>query len=102
MKIPKKINILGTEYKIITEEIVSQEDYAGLCDPCNKIIHLAKRLFNEDLESKFNKDFIFKHEVIHGFLDESGYMELSGNEDLVNLIAIQFDNLAKIFGYSKE
>lgn len=100
MKIPKKISILGTEYKVILEDVV-EDGYAGLCDPCNKTIHLKKELLKKDYKNEYNLDLIFKHEVFHAFLDEAGYHSLSENEDFVNLLAIQFKNLTKIFGYER-
>lgn len=99
-----KLNILGTEYDY---EITSDKkdtrlcDNNGYCDPYEKKIAIADD-YNENapdsiknIESFKNK--IKRHEIIHSYFAESGLVEYSENEQLVDWIAWHFPKLLATF-----
>jgi len=100
----KKINILGTEYdfKINTEkEDVKLCDNDGYCDPYSKEIAVNND-YNENDPRNINdfdgfKAKVKRHEIIHGFLFESGLKDYGNDEILVDWIAWQFPKILEIF-----
>ena len=111
----KKINILGTEYKIEVHKI-SEDNYlkehrlAGYCGEEDKMIVIAdmseKEYFemNEEGQKSFFKKTL-RHELIHAFLNESGLSDNASRpdcswakyEEMVDWIAIQFPKILKTF-----
>lgn len=106
-----KINILGTEYKII---IKSEEEEPrlkrswGFTDVYTKEIYIASDCTKETEESCRNlidfKKKVIRHEIIHAFLYESGMKENSNgtqswveNEEMVDWFAIQIPKIVKIY-----
>lgn len=100
------VNILGEEYKVITEVSIEDDEYLkkvwAYCDSSVKKIVVSETKEEigslEDLK-KF-KDEATRHEVIHAFLDESGLKENSNwarNEEMVDFFAIQFPKIIKVF-----
>ena len=103
-----RVNILGTEYKILIQDEQSNkklEDANGLCEQWSKEIVIrdmsedkkSSLCFNdiEKLESK-----IMRHEIIHAYLGESGLMgkcSWASDEEMVDWIAIQAPKLFKTF-----
>ena len=88
------VNILGTEYKVFFRE---EKDEPKLKNADGYIDHSIK-----DLKSYSKK--VLRHEVIHGFLYESGLWNNSGNveawgrsEEITDWIAIQFPKMLKAF-----
>lgn len=112
----RKVNILGTEYKIKVEKI-SENDYmrknnfAGYCSEYSKTIVIGdvneKEYFDfeSDLEKKASFKETLRHEIIHAFLDESGLSRDSDvprqgwakNEEMVDWIAIQSPKIFEAF-----
>lgn len=101
----KKINILGTEYKIIyvtAAEDAELENINGCVDPTTKIIKLRKY---EPAEKRINNVENFdellngtiRHEIVHSFLYESGLRDYYLDETIVEWIALQFPKLLKVF-----
>lgn len=98
------INILGTDYEIITqteEENPKLNDANGLCEIYSHKIVLKdiKEEPNcyENLEAY--KRRTVRHEVIHAFFAESGLRsnsEYAENEELVDWIAIQLPKMVKV------
>ncbi|MBR4260673.1 MAG: hypothetical protein IKQ33_01800 [Clostridia bacterium] len=103
-----KINILGTEYTIITKAL--DKDYPkllqrdGYTDFSIKKIVVAK--FDEDESSIENLEYyekkVIRHEIIHAFLFESGLAENSTdrwatNEEMVDYFAFQIPKLIETF-----
>lgn len=99
-----KINILGTEYSYC--ETTDKEDNGligndGYCDGYAKIISIETgHNWNEpnsiqDREAMYKK--IKRHEIVHAFFNESGLMEMSQNELLVDWIAAQFPKMYEAF-----
>ena len=100
-----KINILGTEYTI-TEATESEDanlkDCDGYCDNSTKTIVIDKLDVSGpgikgDL-SQYKKQ-LYRHEITHAFLCESGLAECSWapNEEMVDWLAIQAPKLVDAF-----
>lgn len=100
-------NILGEEYKVITEVSMLEDEYLqeaiGYCDSSIKKIVVAK-LDTDDLGSlknmKSHENKVIRHEIIHAFLNESGLGECSDwarNEEMVDFFAGQFPKMLKVF-----
>ena len=104
-----KVNILGTEYKVLFRE---EKDKPKLkhCDGYidHSIKDIVVGIFEkdemsvDDLESYSKK--VLRHEIVHGFLYESGLWNNSGNvevwgqsEEITDWIAIQFPKMLKAF-----
>ncbi|MDR0979494.1 MAG: hypothetical protein LBL91_06245 [Lachnospiraceae bacterium] len=101
-----KINVLGTDYKIIIDAEVEQYPQLtkvdGYCDTSIKLIVVAKFEKNERSvgDLKYHSKKVLRHELIHAFLYESGLWENSVfgfNEELTDWIAMQFPKIEKAF-----
>jgi hypothetical protein len=107
-----KINILGTEYTIFIESRNDNsrlDDTNGYCDYSTKEIHICN--FEEDSKAKhaqakmsIYRNKVLRHEVLHGFLLESGLDTHSGeteswaiNESMVDWFAIQSPKIFKVY-----
>lgn len=98
------VNILGTDYEIITqteEENPKLNGAYGLCEMYSHKIVLRdikeEPNFYENLEAFKRK--VVRHEVVHAFFAESGLRNNSDyaeNEELVDWIAIQFPKMVKV------
>lgn len=86
-----KLNILGTDYKIVFENF-GRDTRDGYIDIDNKVIHI-----DTQITSKTRKDIAIKHEIIHAFFFESGLEEYFYDEKLVSWVAMQFDKIKNIF-----
>ncbi len=103
----KKVNILGTEYEIITsapDEMIP-EGADGVIDTSIKRICIPDFESDgtlKDLDSY--KKCVIRHEIIHAFLYESGLWTSSGcgdawgaNEEITDWIALQFPKMLEAF-----
>lgn len=103
METKQKINILGTEYlAIVDNDECMAMNADGLCKFYDKKIvvrSLDKMLGNEDSEDikRIRMQEVVRHEIIHAFFTESGLDDYSGNEQLVNWLAIQIPKMLKAF-----
>lgn len=97
------VNILGTEYAIIKEELKDVE-YDGFCDYTSKEIHIRTDNVNEvgNFESMMKKQL--RHEIIHAFMAESGLQanwehtqQYGHDETTVDWFAIQLPKIAKVY-----
>lgn len=93
-KIPKKISILGREYKIKqgVNLIFNGVPVLGLCDSDKKVIYIEK---NQSPEGKFAT---LCHECTHGFLYISGLdqkLSDSENELYCQLFTALFEDILK-------
>ena len=86
-----KINILGTDYKIIYENF-GRDNRDGYCDVEKKEIHIDTQITNNT-----RKKIVLKHEIMHAFFFESGLEEYFCDETIISFIALQFDKINKIF-----
>lgn len=104
-----KINILGTEYTIITN--VNEKDYPKLFDLLGYTDFSIKEIVIRKLEPdnrsvddlrKCERDTL-KHEIVHAFLFESGLdgNSWARNEEIVDWIALQFEKMLEAFEKTK-
>lgn len=112
----RKINILGTEYRIETHK-VSENSYleknklAGYCGEEEKLIVVAdmseEKYFtgmDEKAQEAYRKKTL-RHEIMHAFLNESGLSDSSNqyggawakNEEMVDWFAIQSPKIFKVY-----
>ena len=100
MKEIKVINILGTDYLVAPGLKDAESD--GDVNFYNKTINVRdqKDLFGgdgTDQEKRKRMKEVFRHEITHAMLFESGFEEFAYNEELVNWFAIQSPKLFKLF-----
>lgn len=98
----KKVNVLGTEYGIITDDSLVIRGCDGECKSYSKEIRIRKAddmLCSGDSAEVKEKRYreVMRHELVHAFFDESGLDEYSNNEQLVTWIASQFPKMLKAF-----
>lgn len=97
------VNILGTEYKIISEKF-KNKDIDGYCDYTSKEIHIRNDNINNVRDFEYLIQKQLRHEIIHAFMCESGLQEnwehlqqFGHDETTVDWIAIQYPKIAKVF-----
>ena len=110
-KHPKKVNILGTTYKIFYngKDGRLKGTYIGIHDRFAKEIVLEDKSYWKDDKSSCKNLIAYekqclRHEIIHAFLYECGLSHNTSssncwalNEEMVDWIAIQFPNIYKVF-----
>lgn len=95
-----KLNILGTEYTLITNGKVV--DYPGLEDSDGYCNYQVKEIIlsGEDHDGTLSYDKymqkVLRHEIIHAFLYESGLHAYATDELLVDWLAIQLPKIAEL------
>jgi hypothetical protein len=101
------VNILGTEYNIIedtSEKNPKLIDANGYIEFYSKEIvlqtHKEPDILNVKNIEKFDNK-VLRHEIVHGFLQESGLASYAGNEQIVDWIAIQFPKMLKAMQETK-
>ncbi len=112
----RKINILGTEYRIETHKVsedsfMEEKRLAGYCEEESKLIVVAdmseEKYFvgmDEKAQEAYRKKTL-RHEIMHAFLNESGLSDDSNrfdgawakNEEMVDWFAIQSPKIFKVF-----
>lgn len=100
-----KVSILGTQYTIEkkkVEEDVLLEDRAGYCDNTTKniVTCFLKPEIGSAIDVAPEEKRLLRHEILHGFMYESGLDENSNwgaDEELIDWIAIQFPKILKVF-----
>lgn len=106
----RKINILGTEYRIEfrkEDEDTILKDCNGYCDVTVKLIVVLAEPNKEcDYEDfSFIQKKTLRHEVVHAFLTESGLFNntynvdagWAKNEEMVDWFAIQSPKIFKVY-----
>ena len=104
----RAIDILGTEYKILTQseaENPKLEEAHGLCELYSKKIVISdmSKEKNDPMSFELLDEFhkkVLRHEIIHAFFGESGLCscsEYAENEELVDWLAIQAPKIFKAF-----
>ncbi len=101
----QSVNILGTEYEIISQtedENPKLKDANGLCEMYAKKIIVRDIKPTDDTIDNLDayKRKVLRHELIHAFLEESGLSynsEWANNEEMVDWMAIQFSKIQKVF-----
>lgn len=92
----KYVNILGTKYKIIKKtkkEEKRLDNCHGFIDWTSKEIIVEKNIEGNVENIEVYKNKVLRHEIVHGFFMESGLIDYSNDEDLVDWIAIQLPKL---------
>lgn len=106
MKKEQKINVLGSEYKIIVKTPKELNEDIKDCPPGCNCYGLcdsnAKEIWVADTLKKGSKAYnhVLRHELTHAIFYESGLdsqCDFSMNEQLVDWLAIQFPKIDKIF-----
>lgn len=112
----RKINILGTEYrieihKVSEDSIMEEKRLASYCEEESKLIVVAdmseEKYFvgmDEKAQEAYRKKAL-RHEIMHAFLNESGLSDDSSrfdgawakNEEMVDWFAIQSPKIFKVF-----
>lgn len=93
----RKVNIGGSEYtikvvkKVEFDDLDKKSDYYGACNALLKEIQIKKQL------EKRNFNDTMKHEIYHACLFEAGFDDYSEDEHLINMLAMQHENLHKLF-----
>ena len=106
----RKINILGTEYRIEfrkEDEDTILKDCNGYCDVTVKLIVVLPEPNKEcDYEDfSFIQKKTLRHEIVHAFLSESGLFNntynvdagWAKNEEMVDWFAIQSPKIFKVY-----
>lgn len=78
--LPSSVSILGITYRVKRKRLPDGEE--GYIDPKKQLIVLDRRLSDEKAEQ------VLLHEVVHGILDQLGYLDLYEDEHLVQGLAI--------------
>lgn len=78
--IPRHVSILGITYKVRRKSLPDGED--GYIVPRDQLIVLGRHLGREKARQ------VLLHEVVHGILDQLGYLDLYEDEHLVQGLAI--------------
>jgi len=82
MKIPSKIDIKGSSYRIfLIKKEEMPDNAAGLCNTQKKAIALSNDLKGKQLEQ------IFLHELIHAVTEEVGLTQASISDDAFEIIS---------------
>lgn len=107
--LPDKVNVLGTDYKIVydtEEDNPTMKGNDGSCDSSVHEIHICKTLFLPTEDASCMKDLpsygrkVIRHEIVHAFFEESGLAECCSwarDETLTDWIARQFPKLFECF-----
>ena len=103
-----KINILGTEYKILTQsesENPKLKECNGLCEQFSKkiVLNNMETVKDDVMRVENFDDFmkkVLRHEIFHAFFGESGLRgcsEYAENEELIDWLAVQSPKIFKVF-----
>ena len=84
------VNILGIQYAVELADMEDGED--GCISPRRQTITLSKGLTREKVEQTY------LHELVHGILDQLGYLDLHEDEHLVQGLAIGLHQALKSEG----
>lgn len=90
-----KISVLGTEYAV--KFGYDSEVADGEVNTVKKTVRVkGVRQFEGDEEEKRDGHMrVLRHEIVHAFLDESGLTAYSGDETLVEWIAVMMPRMAE-------
>ena len=79
-KLPKRVSVLGITYEVRRKSLPDGVD--GYIVPRRQRIVLGRHLSDEKAQQ------VLVHEVVHGLLDQLGYLDLYEDEHLVQGLAI--------------
>ena len=78
--VPRRVSILGITYEVRRRSLPEGQD--GYIVPRKQRIVLGRHLSDEKAQQ------VLLHEVVHGILDQLGYLDLYEDEHLVQGLAI--------------
>jgi hypothetical protein len=81
-KIINKFNLAGCEYEVVFTDRIKGNAQA-MCNTGEQKLYIAKATDNLGILNKERYFLLFLHELTHAILDETGYGELSTNEELI-------------------
>ena len=91
--IPKRLSVLGITYRVRRKRL--PDGVEGYIDPRKQLIVLDKRLSREKAAQ------VLIHELVHGLLDQLGYIDLYEDEHLVQGLAFGLcEALSKALGFA--
>ena len=94
-----KINILNQDYEIILNADIEKdfEEYGkdGICNISEYKIAIDKNC------PDWAKAYTLRHEIIHAFLKEAGYIDLYQNEPFVSILAMKLPYLVEVLNKVK-
>lgn len=105
----KVINILGTEYTILFKKEEDDEKLTicdGYCDFSSKeiVCGIFERTIDSYKDIERYAKGVLRHEIIHGFLYESGLdgnsndiKQWARNEEMVDWMALQIPKIKKVY-----
>ena len=112
----RKINILGTEYRIETHKIsedkcLKENKFCGYCAENECLIVVAdtsEEKYFSDMNENERETYwkkILRHEIIHAFFNESGLQSSANqfdgawvhNEEMIDWFAIQSPKIFKVY-----
>lgn len=107
----RKINILGTEWRIVTckeeeSELLNGKCRDGCTDNSTRTIWICEKKDDCELQDyEMWKKLALRHEILHAFLFESGldassistYGPWANNEEMVDWFAIQSPKIFKVY-----
>ena len=94
------VDVLGTKYTIVetdNSEKLKQRNADGVIDYTIQEITLEKTFSGETKDGEWYQKLVKRHELIHAFLFESGATKYSEDEDLIEILSIQFPKMLKAF-----
>lgn len=98
----KTINVLGTEYKLITD--AKREDYPqlhlhtdGYCNYAAKEIVVTQDDSDETAAFDYYIKGVIRHEIVHAYFYESGLHDYADDETLVDWVALQLPKMSETF-----
>lgn len=99
----RTINILGTEYRIIDDESIIDDGYDGKVSVFDPVIRIRPyRCMLESGDSDNEKKACYRetmrHEIFHAAFKEIGSEDYMSDERLVQILAVLFPKLNRIFG----
>lgn len=102
------IDILGVPYNIkfqTEKENPKLNDCNGLCESYSKEI-IVKTGYEDDPNCFNNiiafREKVLRHELFHAIFHECGMDKYGDDEDLVNLLAVQYEKIVSIMNKAKE
>lgn len=107
MSKPKKVDILGVEYRISYTTPADDpmlNDLYGYADSITKSIVIDKTDYEKIPDNKAHRKAVLRHEIVHAFLYESGLDSCSHSsknwsidEEIVDWIAIQTSKIYNVW-----
>lgn len=93
--IPKELVLFGETIKVKLVNKIHKDNRQGEWDPNKNLIKLAKKDNLGEPRSIETIEQTYYHELVHAITESIGYMKLSENEHLVDLIGKCLHQISK-------